>query len=980
MIEGLLRMSMMGAVTIAAVLFIRLCLRRMPKIFSYALWAIVLFRLLCPVSVAMPVSVFNLLSVRDAQQETDVSGQLPLRSDLGNGQAVLSEHEGQNASGESEGPDQNGKAADGAGTFLQGRGENDSVSEIPAAKADDGWKRVCTAVWLAGVAAMLGYAGYDLVRLKKLVKGASLDRDNIYLLGGITSPFVACMIRPRIYLPYGLSEHERQYVLLHEQTHIKRGDPLFRALAYVALIVHWFNPLVWVAFFVSARDMEMSCDELVLRRLGAQIKCEYSNSLLVMAQGSRLVTNISLAFGEGDTGRRIKNVLNYKKATVQVLAVGALVVAIALVALGTNPVERAAANDVSEPDGENETEPVRAEGEDVSQAEKLTPELLCQMADRGELESCDFRAFRNGIQEAPEKDSFSSFVRFTFTTDPGNLVVEVSYVSEEGTGEEPGTPDMLRLIRQWDNETLVIYSRDASYYLAGIAPTGAEIEAFLAADFDIMREISFDLPESLTLEPYNSLVGYAGGRLFSPDVYEGSSFVPLTWKASGAVTRFMQEGMLTWEDGKIAEISPSVPGNHGVAESAEQIGGLDAPALLRSENFELYTGPEMYEMDEQGISYDEVRSYYWCLYIAREGETYGYLIYLNQKNYTAADMMALAKTVRLTDPAGVQEGGPANEEDSDEPLAVLETISVRTISRSARCIDLYVAPDDEWERRYGEELMFAEDCKFSVNEVRDAMSPHEVSFTKFAAAIEEGDASINKPCIVEMGADGLVHAITLVSSYYLSGVSYVPLPDWVCGDDPAFTYPEYDKEYPIVRTETIDFSGAAGEVTAEIRKGYRKEDGTESYNVDFRDENGHLLYAAGASNEGMCLHNVYAGRMDGAGDPFILEVSLENRDTSGVYSYQVFALDGESGPQQIAGSSIEWQKDGPLVYDAMEMDIFMHMLGHYLDDSHLLAGLEWTDGGDLGIRTDPACDEDLFTYKNCKPACFPDPYDGADVR
>lgn len=271
MMEGILRMSVTGAVVILVVLLLRLCLRRLPKIFSYALWAIVLFRLLCPVSVSLPISAFNLLTVRQA--EVAVTDQLSLRENPGDGQAVLLE--------------QGKQTADGADFSEQSQSKNQIVSEIPKEKAAGGWQGICTVLWLIGVLGMLAYAAFDMMRLYKRLRGTSLDRDNIYLLGGVTSPFVVGIVRPRIYLPYGLSEREREYVLLHEKTHIRRGDPLFRALAYLALALHWFNPFVWTAFFVSGRDMEMSCDERVLRMLGSDIKREYSNSLLAMAQGSR---------------------------------------------------------------------------------------------------------------------------------------------------------------------------------------------------------------------------------------------------------------------------------------------------------------------------------------------------------------------------------------------------------------------------------------------------------------------------------------------------------------------------------------------------------------------------------------------------------------------------------------------------------------------------------------------------------------------
>ena len=234
MIESLLRMSVTGTAVIAVVLVLRLCLRRVPKIFSYALWAIVLFRLLCPVSVALPMSVFNLLGAGNAEREAGFEGQLPPRSEPGNGQAALSEQQMH----PTDVPGAAGSAKQPAGktALAQGPSENQTVSEVPQERASDGWKGVCTVLWLIGVSGMLFYGAFDMRRLRRRIRGASLDRDNIYLLEGITSPFVAGIFRPRIYLPYGLSGREREYVLLHERTHIRRGDPLFRALAYLGRV------------------------------------------------------------------------------------------------------------------------------------------------------------------------------------------------------------------------------------------------------------------------------------------------------------------------------------------------------------------------------------------------------------------------------------------------------------------------------------------------------------------------------------------------------------------------------------------------------------------------------------------------------------------------------------------------------------------------------------------------------------------------
>lgn len=966
MIENLLKMSAMGAIVICIVLLLRVCLRRAPKIFSYALWLIVLFRLLCPVSVALPISVFNLLPGA-VRSETTIADQLPVRNHPDNQQAILSE-EGAQLSDEAD----ESVTEETAAARQEETGESGIGARIRNTFDGRSRQSYFAIVWLAGVLALLGYTCIGLMQLHKKLKCASLEKDNIYLLEGIPTPFVAGVIRPRIYLPCGLEERERTYILLHEQTHIRRGDPLFRMLAYLALTLHWFNPLVWVAFFLSGRDMEMSCDEMVLRRLGAEIKCDYSQSLLLMAQGKGFVSGIPLAFGEGDTGKRIKNVLNYKKTTVQAVIIGVLVVGLALAALGADAVERdpaenGPADDLTTEyvsDDDDVQEPVEENEEDVENAkdDALTLELLCQIADAGKLADYDYREFTNGSYDPLGDEALNYYVSFSFPGEMGDYALDFSYMKEDES------LDAAYLTRQWDHEMLLVYSAD-SRYGAGGPPTGAEIEAFLTADYDIMNEISFDLPEGLTLEPYRADVGYAGGRLFSPKVSEGGDGTPEEWLASGMVSRFYQEDMLTWENGEINDVANYY--NHTMVKPWGKVYGLEYPAFLISEDHDLYTAAEEAAKQAVGEKVDESRNRYWYLYIAKEGETYGYVISLNGKNYTADDLKALAKTIRLLGTVpGVQEN--QNGETGSEAVAdsaVIATVPIRTVSRSARCIDNYIAPYEEWEDTYGKELFFSDDCKFFINSSRSTMNANEVDFTEFAAAIEAGDPILNKPCVLEIhNDDKLVHSITLVSKYYMNGVTYIStasegtLFDGFFEDSMAL-YPDLFKDFELVRTETVDIASAPGEETIEIYRG--SLNGLAYGMVNFRDKNGNMLYSFDGSLQGRCLKNIYVGRIDGGGDPFILELYLENRDTSGEYYYYVYSLGyGNGEKNQIAGSRIEWNQTGSLIYDAGEMEIFFHELGHYLYNSHLLVGI---DVDNEEIRTDAVCDEKRYTYENFAP-------------
>ncbi|MDE6261454.1 MAG: M56 family metallopeptidase [Oscillospiraceae bacterium] len=311
-----LSMSATAAVVILVVLLARLPLRKAPKVFSYALWTVVLFRLLCPFSFESAFSVLPAVQSRptaDGQRVTYVYTGIAVMNNPVND--YLSEHP---------------YPAD----FLDGPNPGTDTSEEFAAVD---WTTAAAGVWLAGAAALLGYSLISLLIFRRrLVGSVPLEGErNVRLADHIPSPFVLGLFRPRIYLPSDLPEGERDYILLHERTHIRRFDYVFRALAWLALAIHWFNPLVWLAFHLAGKDMEMSCDEAVLRKMGRDIRADYSTSLLRLSTGKRLPAG-PLAFGDGDPTSRIKNVLSYKKPALWVIVVALIGVLCAGVALATN--------------------------------------------------------------------------------------------------------------------------------------------------------------------------------------------------------------------------------------------------------------------------------------------------------------------------------------------------------------------------------------------------------------------------------------------------------------------------------------------------------------------------------------------------------------------------------------------------------------------------------------------------------------------
>ncbi|MBR4961289.1 MAG: M56 family metallopeptidase [Clostridia bacterium] len=317
-------MSKIASLVILAVLLVRLCLKRAPKVFSYALWAIVLFRLLCPVSIEAPVSLIP--QTEPTIESYDLLGEsvTPLAALDAAGQAV-------------------GDVLNGGIGIQHVYTTNyleDGTRRVISTNWENVWILFTKYLWLGGMAVLVLYSSISLIRLKRKLIGATVLRDNIYLADHIDSPFVMGLIRPRIYLPSSLSEKERDYILLHEQHHIRRGDHIIKLLSFAALCLHCFNPLVWMAFILSGKDMEMSCDEAVLRKLGGEIRADYSESLISLATGRRIIAGAPLAFGEGDTEGRVKNIAKWKKPAVWVIVIAVIVCALLAVCLITNPMNR----------------------------------------------------------------------------------------------------------------------------------------------------------------------------------------------------------------------------------------------------------------------------------------------------------------------------------------------------------------------------------------------------------------------------------------------------------------------------------------------------------------------------------------------------------------------------------------------------------------------------------------------------------------
>lgn len=327
----LVDMSLISSYCIAIVLLVRLLLRKSPKGFSYILWIAVFARLAFPLMLESPISLvpqsIGSQSVSSWMDKADAqtASQTPALSN------EISEVTLENPANE---------VSLGTQTLSPATQSPVAGMNTPAVEAKPlSIPFIFSIVWLVGLVALAAYnlGAYRL--LKRQLNSATRIDDKVFESSSISSPFLLGLFRPRIYLPAGLNDSYRTYILRHEQIHMQRGDYAVKVILFAITCVHWFNPLVWLAFGLMSRDMEMSCDEKVIRELGYEIKKNYSTSLLSLATGRSLLHATPLAFGEGNIKGRIKNVLSYKKPALWIILGSAVLVGIVVVGLILNPLQ-----------------------------------------------------------------------------------------------------------------------------------------------------------------------------------------------------------------------------------------------------------------------------------------------------------------------------------------------------------------------------------------------------------------------------------------------------------------------------------------------------------------------------------------------------------------------------------------------------------------------------------------------------------------
>lgn len=303
----LVNLSISASWLILAVLVLRVVLKKAPKWVMPLLWGVVALRLVCLFSIESALSLIPSAETIPSEIVTETR------------EPVLYEQ---------------------ATLDIVTNPTLPSAAEVPVGVSRQQAQvdfNIYSVLWLAGMAALLVHALVSAGKLKRKLATAILLRDNIYESEFVDSPFVFGVVKPNIYLPMHMDEGTAAYVIAHECAHLARRDHWWKVLGYLVLALHWFNPLVWVAYILFCRDIELACDEKVVRGLDGAARADYSQALLSCAAPKRAVAACPLAFGEGNIKTRVKSALHYKKPAFWVAAAAVLAVVIVAVCFLTNP-------------------------------------------------------------------------------------------------------------------------------------------------------------------------------------------------------------------------------------------------------------------------------------------------------------------------------------------------------------------------------------------------------------------------------------------------------------------------------------------------------------------------------------------------------------------------------------------------------------------------------------------------------------------
>lgn len=300
-------MSISASWLVLAVLILRLVLKKAPKWVSVLLWGFVAIRLICPFSIESILSLIP--SAETISPEIMMDATPEIHTGISSLNSVI----------------------------------NPIVSEFfapdPLVSMNplQLWIPLAAVAWLAGIAAMLIYTAVSYILLRRKVVTAVLLRNNICQSENVDSPFVLGIIKPKIYLPFQMDGENLEYVIAHEESHIRRKDHWWKPLGFLLLTLHWFNPLMWIGYILLCRDIELACDEKVIKEMDNESKADYTQALVACSVNRRSIAACPLAFGEVGVKQRVKSVMNYRKPAFWVIVAAIIVCGVVAVCFLTNP-------------------------------------------------------------------------------------------------------------------------------------------------------------------------------------------------------------------------------------------------------------------------------------------------------------------------------------------------------------------------------------------------------------------------------------------------------------------------------------------------------------------------------------------------------------------------------------------------------------------------------------------------------------------
>ena len=303
----IVNMSISASWLVVAVLILRLVLKKAPKWVNVLLWGIVAVRLICPFSFE---SALSLIPSAETFPEKIISGP---SFDVQTGITPIDNR---------------------INDYL-----GDRYFEGVTVPTNNGNNvmTILTIVWIIGILLLATYTVISYWRLNRKVDTAVRYKDNIFQSENVSSPFVLGIINPRIYLPFSMNEQDMEHVVAHEQAHIRRKDHWWKPLGFLLLTIHWFNPLMWLAYVLLCRDIELACDEKVIKGLGNEQRADYTQALVACSVNRRMIAACPLAFGEVGVKERVKSVMNYKEPAFWVIILAVIACVIVAVCFLTNP-------------------------------------------------------------------------------------------------------------------------------------------------------------------------------------------------------------------------------------------------------------------------------------------------------------------------------------------------------------------------------------------------------------------------------------------------------------------------------------------------------------------------------------------------------------------------------------------------------------------------------------------------------------------